>query len=165
MHLRSAFAAVLLAACTGDDDAATPPPETSTTTEVPGDAAGMNAWLHTKAYASWPKESAAHPSTGPHASSVLTFVNPTLEASLEAGAAEHPEGSAAVKEFLRDGEVTGWAAYVKTKPASEGGGGWYWYETFDVTPGRHSIEGQGKPLCAGCHAGGKDFVLTPFPLR
>jgi len=48
---------------------------------------------------------------------------------------------------------------------SEDGKGWYWYETFSVTPGTHGIQGQGAPICVNCHASGRDFVLTPFPLR
>lgn len=130
-----------------------------------GDPAAFNAWLQKKEYTSWPKESAPHPSTGPHSSSVLTYLNPKLDASLTAGNAEHPKGSAAVKEFLSNGQVTGWAAYVKTEDASNAGNGWYWYEVFDVTPGASSIEGQGKTTCTGCHSAGKDFVNTPHPLQ
>src|SRR5688500_17644255 len=70
------------------------------------DPAALNAWLKTKVYASWPKESAAHASTGPHSSSVLTHLSPKLDQSMSAGNAEHPKGSAAVKEFLSNGEVT-----------------------------------------------------------
>jgi hypothetical protein len=142
-------------------------PTTPTTVDgIPArDPAAFHAWLQTKEYAAWPKESAAHASTGPHAASVLTHLAPKLDASLKAGNAEHPKGSAAVKEFLSNGQVTGWAAYVKTEDTSEGGQGWYWYEVFSVEPGGSTIEGQGKTTCTGCHSGGKDFVMSPYPLQ
>lgn len=130
-----------------------------------GDPTAFNAWLQKKEYAAWPKESAPHASTGPHASSVLTHLNPKLEASMKAGAVEHPKGSAAVKEFLSNGQVTGWAAYVKTADASASGTGWYWYEVFSTGANASAIEGQGKTTCTGCHSGGKDFVLSPYPLQ
>lgn len=84
---------------------------------------------------------------------------------MKAGAAEHPKGSAAVKEFLSNGQVTGWAAYVKTEDASASGTGWYWYEVFSLDANASAIEGQGKATCTGCHSGGKDFVLSPYPLQ
>jgi hypothetical protein len=131
-----------------------------------GDPAALNAWLQKKPYLSWPHESAPHPSTGPHTSdAVLTYVDPKLDASMKAGNAEHPVGAAAVKEFITKGQLSGWAAYVKTQPKSDGGKGWYWYEVFGVQPGASTIAGQGHTTCTGCHAGGKDFVLTPYPLR
>lgn len=145
--------------------AASPTPGPSSSSALPTSAADTNTWLHTKAYLSWAKESAPHPSEGPHASSVLTYVNPALEASLKSGAVEHPEGAAAVKEFIGADGVTGWAVAVKTSATSDSGQGWYWYETFSATPGRHGIEGQGKSLCVNCHASGSDYVLTHFPLR
>jgi hypothetical protein len=30
---------------------------------------------------------------------------------------------------------------------------------------RPVADGEGVPLCFGCHTPGRDFVLTPFPLR
>lgn len=172
---------LLLAACDAGEAAAPSSPEvpealTSTSSSsgaaptapaasgVPASANEMNDWLHTKAYVGWAKESQPHASTGPHASSVLTYMNATLEQSLASGATEHPVGSASVKEFLGPNGVKGWAAFVKTQ-AGDGGDAWYWYETFNTTPGSHGIEGQGKSLCVNCHLSGKDFVLTPFPLR
>src|SRR4051812_24096108 len=74
---------------------------------VPTNAADMNAFLQQRGYASWAKESAQHPSTGPHGGIVLTYVNPELDASLKAGNAEHPSGAAAVKEFYSGGKVSG----------------------------------------------------------
>jgi hypothetical protein len=132
---------------------------------VPTNAAGMNAFLQSKGYAAWAKESAPHPSTGPHGGMVLTYVDPTLEGSLAAGNAEHPVGSASVKELIAGGKVTGWAAYVKTQASSDQGKGWYWYEVFDAAPGARGTEGQGNATCTGCHSRGKDYVRVPYPLQ
>ena len=132
---------------------------------LPTNAADMNAFLQKKGYASWAKESALHASTGPHGTMVLTHLNPKLDASLKAGAAEHPAGSAAVKEFFNGGSVSGWAAYVKTQASSDGGNGWYWYEVFDATPGASGTQGQGLGVCTGCHSQGKDYVRIPYPLK
>ncbi len=130
-----------------------------------GDPAAVNAWLQTKSYLAWPHESAPHASTGPHGGSVQTYLDPKLDASMKAGNAEHPVGAAAVKEFLTGGKLSGWAAYVKTQAKSDNGKGWYWYEVFSVQPGASPIAGQGNTTCTGCHAGGKDFVLAPYPLK
>lgn len=130
-----------------------------------GDPTAFNAWLQKKEYTAWRKESAPHPSAGPHGATVLTYLAPKLDGSLAAGSAEHPRGSAAVKEFIANGQVTGWAAYVKTQDASDTGKGWYWYEVFDSKPGASPIEGQGKTTCTGCHSAGKDFVRSPYPLQ
>lgn len=132
---------------------------------IPTSAAAMNAFLQKKEYSTWAKESAPHKSTGPHGGMVLTYLNPKLDASLKAAAAEHPVGSASVKEFYTGGNLSGWAAYVKTQAASDGGKGWYWYEVFDTAPGATSIEGQGAGTCTGCHSAGKDYVQIPYPLQ
>ena len=61
--------------------------------------------------------------------------------------------------------MTGWAVSVKVE-ANGAANDWYWYETFstadDATP---AADGQGVALCAGCHAGGTDYVLVPYPLQ
>ena len=133
-----------------------------------GDPAAFNAWLQKKEYQAWPKESASRAFTtgaGGHSGTVRAYLNPTLDASMKAGNAVHPMGSAAVKEFLQGESLTGWAAYVKTQDKSGGGAGWYWYEVFSVTPGASSIGGQGSATCTGCHSTGKDFVRVPYPLK
>lgn len=61
--------------------------------------------------------------------------------------------------------MTGWAVSVKTQASSASGQGYYWYESFGVTPGASTIEGQGVALCVNCHSAGKDYVLIPYPLR
>ena len=47
---------------------------------------------------------------------------------IAASNAEHPLHAAVVKELYGSGAtVVGWAVAVKTKAASDGGNGWYWY--------------------------------------
>ena len=133
-----------------------------------GDPAAMNAWLQKKEYQAWSKESAPRPFTagaGGHSGTVRAYLNPKLDASMKGGGAEHPKGSAAVKEFLDGATLKGWAAYVKTQDTSDAGKGWYWYEVFDVSPGASAIGGQGSSTCTGCHSSGKDFVRVPYPLK
>lgn len=132
---------------------------------VPATPTELNAWLQTKAYQSWPKESAAHASTGPHGS-VRTYLNPKLDASMQAKAAEHPLGSVAVKEFYSGQTLSGWAAMIKVEDKSDGGKGWYWYEVFDTAPSATPIQGKGLSTCTGCHgSGGQDFVKIGYPLK
>ncbi len=69
----------------------------------------------------------------------------------------------AVKELFGMGEtVRGWAVSLKLDGTSAGGSRWYWFEYFD---GRVVADARGAPLCAGCHAAGRDFVLIPWPLQ
>jgi hypothetical protein len=121
----------------------------------------MLRYLKAGLYRNWPAESAIHASTGPHFGKVRTWVNPVLAASLATGATEHPLGSAAVKELYGNSNTAaGWAVMVRTQ-AGTGGKSWYWYEQY----GKLEIAGQGDRNCTGCHAAGRDQVLTPFPLR
>jgi len=91
-------------------------------------------------------------------------------------------GTAAVKELFDDAsKLVGYAVYVKTNAASEGGAGWYWYERVPLTsmaPNTQGIvadgpgaSGPAKAICVGCHAGAgsnadhttlgsSDFVYT-----
>ena len=89
------------------------------------------------------------------------YLNPSLAASL--GEAEaHDVGAAAVKELYGSGDrVRGWAVAIKLDGSGSGGARWYWFEHFD---GRLVADARGAPLCAGCHAAGRDFVLSPWPL-
>ncbi len=90
-----------------------------------------------------------------------------IDASLRAGNKSHPMGSSIVKEMYDDkGKLQGWAVMVKTEAASKGGKGWFWYEVTSTTDGSKPVAaGNGVPLCFGCHAVGKDFVLTKYPLE
>ena len=122
-------------------------------------------WLQAGHYQQWQSESRAHESTGPHFGKVRAYLNPLLAASLRAGRdyGEHARGVAAVKELYGMGEtVRGWAVSLKLDGTSGAGSRWYWFEYFD---GRVVADARGAPLCAGCHAAGRDFVLTPWPLH
>ena len=116
------------------------------------------------------KESGRHPTRGPHTKvgwPVRVFLGPKLDASLKAGNASHPTGSAAVKEMYdASGKLQGWAVMVKTAADSGGGKGWFWYEVTSTTDGSKPVAaGNGVPLCFGCHFTGRDFVLTYYPLQ
>lgn len=120
-------------------------------------------WLEAGEYLGWAAESGVHASSGPHGGGVRTFVNDVLLASLAAGSDSHPEGAAAIKELYGDGgTVIGWAVEVKLQADSAGGDGWYWYERFQDSV---YADGTGEGICTGCHSGGNDYVLSPFPLQ
>lgn len=129
----------------------------------PIDAAQLLPWLESGEYLGWPGESGVHPSTGPHFGGVWTYVNDALYQSLESGAPTHPMEAATVKELYGDGDtVRGWSVMVKVQADSASGDGWYWYEIYD---GSVYGDGTGLGICTGCHGGGSDYVLTPFPLQ
>jgi len=135
---------------------------------VPSDPTALFTYLQSKQYAGFAGESAIHLSTGPHGGSVRTYVNAALNASLAAKNAEHPKGAASVKELYAADNTTleGWAVLVKTQDMSAAGQGYYWYEHFSVTDGSNpAFSGQGLGLCVNCHAPGKDFFLSPYPLQ
>jgi len=132
----------------------------------PTEGAALLKWLQSGAYKAWPKESAAHRSMGEHKTLVQTYLNPTVDKSLGAKAKEHPRGSAAVKELMDPaGKLSGWAVAVKTAEQGEGAKGWFWYEIFGTSPGSSILaNGQAVPLCVGCHAKGRDAILSEHPL-
>ncbi len=133
----------------------------------PTESAALLKWLQAGSYKKWVKESAPHPSLGPHPTLVIAYLNPTLDKSLLAKAAAHPKGSAAVKELLdASGKLSGWAVSVKTVVDSQAGKGWYWYEILGTTTSGNVVaSANGVPLCFGCHTPGRDFVLIPYPLK
>lgn len=133
----------------------------------PAEPKALQRFLASGAYKTWAKEGALHTSAGPHPVQVRTYLNPAVRASLQAGNMSHPAGSATVKElFDAEDRLRGWAVAVKTEADAPHGRGWYWYETFSIkADAKPAYAGQGLPLCVGCHAPGRDFVLTPFPLR
>ena len=139
---------------------------------VPTDTDALFAYLKEKGYESFSsRESGTHPSIGPHSvfgRPVRAFFSDELAASLEAGNASHPVGSSIVKEMYLDDGVTleGWAVSVKTQDDSDGGNGWFWVEFLSTTDPpvlAGDAAGNGLPLCTGCHAAGRDFVLSSFP--
>jgi len=116
------------------------------------------------------KESASHPSTGPHTKAglpVRVFMDPKMDGSLRADNDQHPVGAGIVKEMYdADRKLQGWAVMVKTAADSAGGKGWFWYEITSTTDGSKPVAvGNGVPLCFGCRTAGQDYVLTEFPLR
>lgn len=169
-----------LGACSGEPgssgtpDGSTPSPADLSSTgggpaisTVPTSPMELFAYLKAGNYIGLPVESGIHTSTGPHGSKVRTFINPLLDTSLKAGNTQHPKGSASVKELYLNGTtVMGWAVEVKIQDTSNGGQGWYWYETFNATdPTKFSTSGNGVALCYNCHSAGKDYFRTPFPLQ
>jgi hypothetical protein len=151
----------------GEDTTADPTTDSGTTGGEPQipptNGAELEVWLEAGEYLEWPAESGVHDSTGPHFGGVRTFVNDALYGSLDANATAHPEGAAAVKELYgAGGTVLGWSVMVKVQADSAGGDGWYWSERYQ---GNVYGEGTGDPSCTGCHGGGNDYVLSPFPLQ
>lgn len=135
-------------------------------TTVPTTA--LQPWLIEGSYRTWAHESARHPSSGPHAQEVVTYLSPSLEESLRTKAKTHPLRAAAVKELFKGGKHVGWAVAVKTSPDSAAGKNWFWYEVLSTAPAaRAAYEGTGVEICRDCHTenGGIDQVLTDFPLH
>jgi hypothetical protein len=124
----------------------------------------LEAWLAGGAYKQWAVESVVHPSTGPHAGNVRTYVNAIALQSLADGDPEHPTDAATVKELYGNSfdTIIGYAVSRKTQPESLGGDTWYWYERVNATTYGGEL---GTPLCTGCHGGGADYILTPYPLQ
>jgi len=148
--------------------AQTPAPNSS---GIPTEKNALFKYLKEGTYKTLPaKEARKHASRGPHTKfglPVQVYLNGTLDASLKAGSASHPAGSAAVKEmFDKDGKLEGWAVMLKTAADSDGGKGWFWYEITSTTDPSNPVRiGNGVPLCFGCHATGADYVLTDYPLK
>jgi hypothetical protein len=136
---------------------------------VPTDPPALYRWLEAREYGQFAKESAAHPSAGPHAVRVITYLNRALEESMRAGSSRHPVGAAAVKElFGGNGALEGWAVMIKLYEDRAGGDAWYWYEVTSRSASRATdpnYAGVGLGVCTGCHGSGRDFVRIPFPLR
>jgi hypothetical protein len=135
---------------------------------IPTTPAALQPWLVAGSYRGWSHESKRHPSSGPHAEEVVTYLSPALEESLRVHAKAHPVRASAVKELFKGGKHVGWAVSVKTTADSARGKNWYWYEVLSTAPDAKSPEqGLGLELCRDCHSenGGIDQVLIDFPLR
>lgn len=140
----------------GDGDSGTPDCE-----EVPSERGALEAWLEQETYTAFAAESGPHESDGPHFGAVRTFVNSCMAASLDAGNAEHPLGSASIKELFGTGDaVQGYSVMVKVAPGTSEG--WYWYEGFNGT-----VYGDGVDdgTCIGCHSSGQGGFRSPWPLQ
>ncbi len=133
----------------------------------PTDKDQLFAWLSGGKYKHWASESEPHQSAGPHPVSVIAYLNKALNSSLAANTEAHPQDAAAVKELLdENGDINGWAVSVKTDVDSNAGQGWFWYEILGATSDSSVVaNGNGVPLCFGCHTPGNDFVLIPHPLK
>ena len=138
---------------------------------VPTNPSALFKYLQQGAYKNLAaKESAMHPSAGPHTKAglpVRVFVDAKMEASLKAENDSHPVGAGIVKEMYdAERNLQGWAVMVKTAEDSAGGKGWFWYEITSTTDESNPVAvGNGVPLCFGCHTAGTDYVLTGFPLK
>jgi len=122
------------------------------------------AWLKAGNYLDYTAEPDVHPSGGPHGGNVRTYYNSILVEDLAAGRTEWSKGAAMVKELYFSGTetVVGYAVMVKTKVRSGNGGkGWIFYENLDAAQ-NSAFYGRGLGLCANCHSGGTDFLLSPF---
>ena len=129
---------------------------------VPADPTALPQWLQTFGYRVWAPQTDIR-ATGEHGGERLYF-NDALAASMKAGAAEHPIGSAAVRE-LYDADLRtlkGFALMHKTGPSGPTAEGWYWYEVFgthaEAVPTVAQPAAQG---CVGCHSHAVDFVHSP----
>lgn len=129
---------------------------------VPADPAAVQAWLQGFHYRGW-KPMTELRATGEHGGERLYF-NDVLAASWQAGAQEHPVGSAAVRE-LYSGDLMllkGFALMHKTGPSGVVGEGWFWFEVFGTTAeARPTVAEAGARGCVGCHAHAVDFVHSP----
>jgi len=133
----------------------------------PTEGSALFDWLAAGNYKDWVQESEKHKSLGPHPQTVIAYLNTLLNDSLAADSSSHPEGAAAVKElFDGSGKLSGWAVSVKTQADSAAGQGWYWYEILGTNADSRVVaDGNGVPLCFGCHTPGKDFILISHPLK
>ena len=129
---------------------------------VPLDPAAIRGWLQVFAYREWAPQTDIR-ATGEHGGERLYF-NAVLTRSMEAGAAEHPIGSAAVRELYSGDLKTlkGFALMHKTAPSGPTGEGWYWYEIFGTTAEAEPTVAQPAARgCVGCHSHAVDFVHSP----
>ncbi|MGB7288433.1 MAG: cytochrome P460 family protein, partial [Salaquimonas sp.] len=138
---------------------------------LPTDLDALYKYLQDKEYRTFETaDKNPHPSAGPHLEykqPVKVYFSDAVAKSLEEGSDLHPKGSAVVKEIYADDNesLVGWAVSVKTDEDSDHGKGWFWVE-FMSTEDSSKVPvpaGNGVALCSGCHAGGKDFVLSKLP--
>jgi hypothetical protein len=140
-------------------------------TDIPTKPRALFDWLKSQKYQSFvAKEFKAHPGRGPHTEfglPVRVFMNDVIATSKKQGKKQLPVNSCVVKEmFTKAGDLQGWAVMIKTNDDSNSGKGWFWYEVTSATdPSKIAAIGNGVPGCMGCHAAGRDMVLTSFPLK
>lgn len=165
-------AAAMPAAGTKEEEEATLRQLPAVLSPVPVNDDELFAYLQAGEYKSFETQDAGtHPSAGPHLDyghPVKVFFSDDVAKSLEGGYDAHPKGSALVKEIYKEDsdELTGWAVAVKTEEKSGNKGeGWFWVEyTSTEDASQKPVDaGNGVGLCAGCHRGGSDFVLSSLP--
>lgn len=144
--LPACLAVVTLLACSGGND-------------DPSGAAQLWSRLHTNDYHGFSR-APGYPgkvaSTSPHGDQVEIWVNPTVQAAIDAKAplSAWPDGSLIVKDGYKSGALKFVLAMEKRGTA------WYWAEY--VADG--SVEYSGSPsVCTNCHGSGADSVRS-FPL-
>jgi hypothetical protein len=137
------------------------------TTAPPASSRELFEWLKAGSYRDWAHERHPHPAPGAHPGGVRAHLNAALETSLKRDDKVHPAGAAAVLELYgKAGALHGWAVGIKTQDDSADGKGWYWYEVLSVRDGNRTLAAdRGVPACVECHAQGRDFVMTAYPLE
>ena len=135
-------------------------------TTVPTKPAELQKWLAAGHYKKWPHETKPHPSKGPH-DDVVVFLSPAVATTLNERKPVHPQGAAAVKETYKGGKHAGWAVGVKTKPDSDDGNNWYWYEVASTAANaKPTYQGVGYQACRECHGEStRDNILSAYPLK
>jgi hypothetical protein len=120
----------------------------------PDGASQLWAKLHTTDYHAWaraPGYPGKTASSAPHGDQVEIWVNPTVQAALDAKKpiTAWPDGSLIVKDGYKKGSFELVAVMEKR------GNAWYWAEyEADGT-----VDYSGSPsVCTDCHASGADFV-------
>lgn len=133
---------------------------------VPTDSS-LFAWLVAGKYKSFKAESQIHASVAVHSANARVFINSIADQAMAAGGANHPTGSALVKElYTANNTLRGWAVMVKTNGSASSGQNWFWYEILSTTSGASPVaNSNGASICTGCHTSGKDYVLTKYPLQ
>jgi hypothetical protein len=125
------------------------------------DLSAIQAWLESGAYLEWERHDPP-PAPG-MTGGARVYLSPELAASLRSGAAIHPQGSAAVREIVDANDpsiMIGWALNHKLE-AGEGGDTWLFYEVFSTELDAEPLVAErGATGCVGCHAEGRDFVLS-----
>lgn len=157
---RPAVVLVILALLGCDDEALREQPEPLSVPDG-SDLAAVQRWLHSGAYLEWERHD---PSPAPGMTGgARVYLAPDLAASLRAGGSSHPGGSVAVREIVDAADpsvMIGWAMIHKVEAAT-GADAWFFYEVFSTDPDAAPLVAErGAPGCAGCHAEGRDFVLS-----
>jgi hypothetical protein len=161
LTLGSACLVWVLAACGGSPAgsetviANAPPPD---------DPSALLDWLDGGGHSEW-RSTQVFP-TGDFGGAKI-FFNDALEDSYAEARDAHPVGSAAVRELYEDDltSLRGYGLIRKTRDGASDPSAWFWYEAFDTPTGWSPLVAEhAAPGCTGCHAEGRDFVQSHWPL-